>query len=196
MGSKGSCYWEGGPANPRKACPVESWAQQPRASPRESGGRAGSAQEPPWTLAEGVRCRWEGSHAPFRHGLSRSPTGGWKVPTVPSSLIFKHDPKSARRMCPFTSRRTLSGLMSLWETDTHEHHALLEGPSPGRRASWGRLESLLGGLARRTVAATPLTLHIRSRAQPTGGGRQGMGGTETVRVREVHGGVRWPTTAG
>lgn len=33
--------------------------------------------------------------------------------TVPSSIMRRQDPKSARRMCPFMSSRTLSGLMSL-----------------------------------------------------------------------------------
>lgn len=35
-----------------------------------------------------------------------------KCRTVPSANSFKHDPKSARRMWPFASRTTLSGLMS------------------------------------------------------------------------------------
>lgn len=33
--------------------------------------------------------------------------------TVPSSIMRRQDPKSARRIWPLTSSRTLSGLMSL-----------------------------------------------------------------------------------
>lgn len=33
--------------------------------------------------------------------------------TVPSSMSLRQEPKSASRICPFTSRRMLSGLMSL-----------------------------------------------------------------------------------
>ncbi len=35
--------------------------------------------------------------------------------TVPSSVSLRQEPKSASRMCPFTSSRMLSGLMSLSE---------------------------------------------------------------------------------
>ena len=39
------------------------------------------------------------------------------VLTVPSSMSFRQEPKSAKRMWPFMSIRMLSGLMSL--RDTH-----------------------------------------------------------------------------
>lgn len=39
----------------------------------------------------------------------------WQKLTVPSSMSLRQEPKSARRMWPFTSSRMLSGLMSLKE---------------------------------------------------------------------------------
>lgn len=44
--------------------------------------------------------------------MSPAPTLGW-VLTMPLLLRRRQEPKSARRMCPFISNRTLSGLTSL-----------------------------------------------------------------------------------
>lgn len=45
--------------------------------------------------------------------------------TVPSSISLRQEPKSARRMWPFTSSRMLSGLMSLKEERQGQNQASL-----------------------------------------------------------------------